>query len=163
MSGITKRTLSSFVCENSVLKSETETSLPTSIIDSREKRENSLKRPTHSWFAFCCFFEALFLVNLNAVQVLHHRGRVLQKITSVAARSDSLRQKFMECIPKDYEHKEILQIWRVYYLFIIPTFSALKSGDITRRIRESRPTSTTDQLATRAFAKVAVVKAKSKS
>jgi hypothetical protein len=69
-------------------------------------------------------------VNLNALQVLHHRGRVLQKITIMAGKSDALRQKFMECIPDAFDLKETKQIWRVYYVFIVQTFGALKAGDI---------------------------------
>jgi hypothetical protein len=162
MSGIQSETLSAFVRANATLKSETKPTMPSSIVDQCEKCNDALKRPSESWSSFCCLSEALFLVNLNAVQVLHHRGRVLQQITITAGKSDELREKFIARIPKEFGKKETLQIWKVYYLFIISTFGALKSGVVVKRIREARPANLTNQLATRAFAKVAVVKVKTR-
>ncbi len=163
MANVDKGTLQKFVVENSVKKNETNDSMHTAVIDQREKQEDALRRPGEAWYAFSCLFEALFLVNINALQVLHHRGRVLQKITITAGKSDALRQKFMECIPDSFNLNERKQIWRVYYLFIIPTFSALKSGDVMKRIREARPANSMDKLATRTYALVAKERAKTNS
>jgi len=161
MINIDKGTLSKFVVENSSTKHETNDSVPSTIIDRREKREDALKRPGNAWFSFCCLFEALFLVNMNALQVLHHRGRILQKITITAGKSDALRLKFMDCIPDKFDLGKRKQIWKVYYLFVIPTFGALKS--VIQRIREARPANGMEKLATRTYALVAKERAKTNS
>lgn len=159
MSGVDNSLLSKFVLQNSTSKRDA-ADMPCGIVDGRESRDDALKRPGAAWFQFICLLESIFLVNMNAMQVLHHRGRVLQKITTTARTSDALRQKFIECIPNSFETPEIKSLWRVYYLFLIPTYGALKSSDVIRRIRESRPVTAADKIPVRAYALAAQGRAK---
>jgi len=152
MSGIDKPLLSKFVASNSTSKIDSRDSIPSGVIDQREKREDALKRPGEAWFQFMCLLESIFLVNMTAVQVLHHRGRVLQKITAAAMTSDALRLKFIQCIPNDFDIQQIKRLWRVYYLLLIPTYGALKSSDVIRRVREARPATAQDKMPIRTYA-----------
>ena len=152
MSGVDKAVLRKFVMANSnTIESSKESGVPTSTIDRREKAPGALKRPNSSWFAWTCLIEAIFVVNTNALQVLHHRGRIFEKITIAAGKSDALRQRFYDCV-KQFEPHEIKQLWKVHYCFIVPVYSALKSSDVLKLIREARPYSAQDRLPTRAYA-----------
>jgi len=146
MSGIDKPLLFKFVAANTASKVGALGSLPCNVIDQREKREDALKRPGEAWWHFICLLESLFLVNMTAVHVLHHRGRVLQKITAATMTSDALRLKFIQCIPDDFEAPQIRKIRRVYYLILLPTYGALKSSDVIRRVREARPATAQDKM-----------------
>jgi hypothetical protein len=69
----------------------------------------------------------------------------------------------MDCIPDKFDLGKRKQIWKVYYLFVVPTFGALKSGDVIQRIREARPANGMEKLATRTYALVAKERAKTNS
>jgi hypothetical protein len=162
LSGVDKSTLFKFVSFNTVKKAAytRAASFPSRAIDERENKTDALKRPGAAWFQFVCLLEALFLVNMNALQVLHHRGRVLQMISVTARKSDALRQKFRQCIPPDFTSSETKQMWRLYYLVLVPTYGALKSSDVLRKVRESRPASVLDKMPIRTYSAAAHERAK---
>ena len=151
--GLDSKVLSDFAAFNSLSADQaTASRMPSDEVDRRENKKvrDAMKRPSRSWFDFVCLLEALYMVNMTAVQVLHHRGKVLEEITATTRRSVALRQLFNSCIPGHFGTEARKSLMRAYYLLILPCYGKMKSSDILWLERESGPVApSSDTLPTR--------------
>jgi hypothetical protein len=160
--GLDEKLLSDFATFNSLSAYEaTVSGMPTDEVDSREnkKARGSMKRPSSKWYQFVRLLEALYMVNMTALQVLHHRGKVLEKITATTRKSVALRELFKRCIPAHFGTQARKSLMRAYFMLILPCYGKMKSSDILKLERECGPTAKSD-LPTRLNATIAHEKAK---
>jgi hypothetical protein len=159
--GLDAKVLSDFGTFNLLSANEAITlGMPSDEVDFREnkKARGVMNRPGSKWFHFVRLLEALYMVNMTACQVLHHRGKVLEMITATTRKSVALRELFKRCIPDHFETQARKSLMRAYFMLILPCYGKMKSSDILKLERESRPTSC--NLPTRLNALIAHEKAK---
>lgn len=143
------------VSYNSVSQAAAESaSLPTSVIQTREKVSNALVRSRSEWFQFFALLETLYVVNITPANAIRYRGRLFQVLNAEIARSDVVENAWRKCVPPRWLESEDEVVNDVFDSLVqrvlLPSYGNLKGGDTLRSLKK-RNRQTLEDLSLRTY------------
>ena len=145
--------INKFVSHNSVtIGSSVVRTLPTDVVDHREKHAGKMRRVGHDFFRFVCMLEALYMVNLTPAVALAYRENFFWEVDEIVKKNKDLEDLFMNCIPPTCTENDKLLLLESYAI-ILQKYSSMRARDVLRRIRNSSINNAANGFATRALVK----------
>ena len=133
--GKSVRVFRAFASVNSLdLSSPDLPSLPTGILDAREKHSGCLKRVNKNFFHLLTVLECLYKLNLRFNDIVwFHRDRIFEKIYDLTKDSEDVRNAFNLCLPPNTPTQDADGV----LLFILQTYRNVRAKDFVRLLKRS--------------------------